>query len=560
MTKDGTEDDELNNEQDEEEEEENAFEDPSAQDVSKLAQALNRIRKMYSNTIMTGEGDRLAFETLLNEVDTIVSQNEQKRMNEIDMLRTDLLISNGERDMKIKDWRNRYTKLQERWSECITNLDQLQEEKEALRKQRDNLLLNRSSQGRASTPSSSSDNSSVNERRALFLALLKSMLEALVISLNAVTATLFIHNPKEKELESLVIVCPPAIDDEFIDDELMKRIPSVVRVSARDSKSLASACFNSGDFLNVLDVQKDDRFFKNVDQKTGFTTKFLLCFPIFSPSHDSVVGVIEVINKRNNEIVFSVQDEARLAEFTMIIGRMLETPGLKEIGFDTTILGLSTNSTPDAEESAEPNKNSLKRMTSFLEVKRTKLKSTRPPTVNSPDNHAEFIMNDNVSAVQGKPQSLVPKDIDNYIKKLEMCWRKAVGESAQLQNRVVQLEKDLYSKQSLKFNTEKNTLELNNRIMSLERELLKLTHDFSQQKEKWTKKETELKNELEMTQKTNQKLLIEHAKMGNEEIIKNIIVPSNGVNRTIQLPYIDLKSQKKKIVLNLNNKTSRNRS
>ena len=112
-------------------------------------------------------------------------------------------------------------------------------------------------------------------------------------------------------------------------------------------------------------------------------------------------------------------------------------------------------------------------------------------------------MDDDISVVSQKPKTIVPKDIENYIKKLEMCWRKAVGESAQLQNRIVSLERDLHQKHTFKFNVEKNIQELNSRIASLEKELMKVNHEANVQKEKWQKREVELKNDLELAQRTN---------------------------------------------------------
>lgn len=63
----------------------------------------------------------------------------------------------------------------------------------------------------------------------------------------------------------------------------------------------------------VADVRQDNRFNKRVDLITGFTTKSVLCVPVFSQKR--TYGVIEVLNRRNGQ--FSPQDQ----EFMTLLGR-----------------------------------------------------------------------------------------------------------------------------------------------------------------------------------------------------------------------------------------------
>jgi PAS domain-containing protein len=69
--------------------------------------------------------------------------------------------------------------------------------------------------------------------------------------------------------------------------------------------------------------------------------------------------------------------------------------------------------------------------------------------------------------------------------------------------------------------------------------------EHSMQKDKWLKKELELKNEIELYQKTNQRLFVEQAKIGNGEIIKNVISMNGDTppKKPVQLPQIDLKAR-----------------
>jgi PAS domain-containing protein len=535
-------------------------EEEYAEEETKLSQAINKIRRMYTNTLMTGDGDRIGFETLLNEIDTAVSQNEHKKNSDIELLRTELAINNRERDLKIKDWRQRYEKLQNRWNECMVNMDKLQEEKEQLRKQRDELLLKKKVKHSRDTPIS---NGVIEEKRVFFISLLRNMLEAMITSLSADTGTIFVFDPKPKELISLVLI-PPVFPEPDNDDDaeyLRKRsFPEQIRPPVKAGKSIAGTVFQTGDCINILDAQKDERLYRAIDQVSGYKTKAILCFPIFSVKNNTVVGVIEIINKRNSDDVFSVQDEARMAEYSIMVSHVMDTPGLRDLGFNfADIYGSAANMNEEVDDTDPEMAKPMKRMASYLNVKRSKLRTTNqsnltPRRQSLDTSTTEEGSEDSASVISQKPTTIVPKDIDNYIKKLELCWRKAVGESAQFQNRIVMLEKELHQKHTFKFNVEKNNQELNNRIIALEKELMKISHEFSMQKDKWTRKEIELRNEIEMIQRTNQKLFVDHAKAGNEEIVKNIIVPTNGntpTNKSIQLPYIDLKSQRKKIVLNL---------
>lgn len=63
----------------------------------------------------------------------------------------------------------------------------------------------------------------------------------------------------------------------------------------------------------VPDVRQDNRFNKKVDLVTGFTTRSILCVPVFSLKR--TYGVLEVLNRKNGQ--FSPQDQ----EFMTLLGR-----------------------------------------------------------------------------------------------------------------------------------------------------------------------------------------------------------------------------------------------
>ncbi|UCD88690.1 MAG: GAF domain-containing protein [Desulfobacterales bacterium] len=77
----------------------------------------------------------------------------------------------------------------------------------------------------------------------------------------------------------------------------------------------------TGQELNIPDAYSDIRFDKRTDEKTGYRTRSLLCVPIKDQS-DSVIGVIEVINKKTG--VFSDSDMDLLKALSSIVAISVE--------------------------------------------------------------------------------------------------------------------------------------------------------------------------------------------------------------------------------------------
>ena len=68
------------------------------------------------------------------------------------------------------------------------------------------------------------------------------------------------------------------------------------------------------------DVMQDARFFRGVDQQTGYTTRSLLCAPL--KQHDQTLGVIEALNTTRPE-GFQAEDLALLMSFGSLAGTAL---------------------------------------------------------------------------------------------------------------------------------------------------------------------------------------------------------------------------------------------
>ena len=76
---------------------------------------------------------------------------------------------------------------------------------------------------------------------------------------------------------------------------------------------IAGRCAETGEVLNIKDAQSDFRFNCNVDLKTGYVTKSILCHPLRSQRGGGhIVGVVQMLNK-NDGLHFDSHDEELLA-------------------------------------------------------------------------------------------------------------------------------------------------------------------------------------------------------------------------------------------------------
>ena len=128
---------------------------------------------------------------------------------------------------------------------------------------------------------------------------LNSMLEEISRILNAQRASIFLINPQSNELEAVAAL---GVDK------------SQLKFDYR--RGIAGSVFTTGVPLNI-DAQTDKvRFSEEMDQKTGFETRSILCNPI-SNREDKVIGVIEVLNKRNQDR-FTEEDEKTMKVLALI--------------------------------------------------------------------------------------------------------------------------------------------------------------------------------------------------------------------------------------------------
>ncbi len=126
--------------------------------------------------------------------------------------------------------------------------------------------------------------------------------------------SIFLHDPNADELWSTVAM---GMEGRVI------RIPSSV--------GFAGYCFQTGETVNLEDAYADERFNKEVDLKTGYRTRSVLCVPLYTRA-GSVLGVIQLLNKR--EGVFTDEDETFLKTFGNNASVFIEMAQLQKARID----------------------------------------------------------------------------------------------------------------------------------------------------------------------------------------------------------------------------------
>jgi two-component system response regulator HydG len=128
----------------------------------------------------------------------------------------------------------------------------------------------------------------------------ESMLEEIVRILNAQRASIFLINTETNELEAVAAL--------GIEKDLLK---------FDYRKGIAGSVFTTGVSLNIDTKSDNVRFSEEIDKMTGFDTKSIICSPI-SNREDKIIGVIEVLNKRNEDR-FTVEDEKTMKVLALIL-------------------------------------------------------------------------------------------------------------------------------------------------------------------------------------------------------------------------------------------------
>lgn len=119
--------------------------------------------------------------------------------------------------------------------------------------------------------------------------LLKVIAEETKIAIQADRCTVFLLDKDKNEIWSKVAL---GMENQEI------RVPA--------DKGLVGYVIKTGESLNIPDAYNDERFNPDVDLKTGYKTKTILCMPIKN-NNQEIIGAFQVLNKLNG--VFTKGDE-----------------------------------------------------------------------------------------------------------------------------------------------------------------------------------------------------------------------------------------------------------
>lgn len=128
------------------------------------------------------------------------------------------------------------------------------------------------------------------------LPLLQKIIETATDILAADRSTLFLYDSQTNELWS-----------QIAEGTNVKEIRFPANIG------IAGSVFTTGEFVNIKDAYKDERFNQAVDKKTGYRTRSILCMQVCNKQGEAI-GVIQVLNKKNG--VFAAIDEKRLQAFS----------------------------------------------------------------------------------------------------------------------------------------------------------------------------------------------------------------------------------------------------
>jgi len=138
--------------------------------------------------------------------------------------------------------------------------------------------------------------------------LLKVIAEETKSAIQADRCSVFLYDKEKNELWSKVAL---GMDSEEI------RFPA--------DKGLAGHVVQTGETINIKNAYVDDRFNKEIDLKTGYKTKTILCMPIKN-LNQNIIGAFQVLNKLQGE--FNEEDEDLLVAIGSSAGIALENAQL----------------------------------------------------------------------------------------------------------------------------------------------------------------------------------------------------------------------------------------
>ena len=109
------------------------------------------------------------------------------------------------------------------------------------------------------------------------------LMEVVTETLDADRSSLFLHDPESGELFSRV---------------MQGSVMGEVRFAA--TRGIAGSVFASGEGEIISDAYADPRFNRDMDRRTGYRTRNILCVPIRNRKHE-IIGITQALNKRGGD-------------------------------------------------------------------------------------------------------------------------------------------------------------------------------------------------------------------------------------------------------------------
>ena len=152
--------------------------------------------------------------------------------------------------------------------------------------------------------------------------LLQMIMSKITELMDADRSTLYVMNEAGTELWTKVLQA----------DELRE-----IRLDV--GQGIAGWVAQTGEVVNIADAYQDDRFNPEVDRKTGYRTKSILCVPM-KDNRGRITGVVQVLNKAGP--AFSVEDVNLLVALTTQASIAIENSKLYEFVKEQNIQLLDT--------------------------------------------------------------------------------------------------------------------------------------------------------------------------------------------------------------------------
>ncbi|KAJ0408519.1 hypothetical protein P43SY_006449 [Pythium insidiosum] len=95
-----------------------------------------------------------------------------------------------------------------------------------------------------------------------------------------------------------------------------------VNIRVPMNQGIAGAVAQTNEAINLEDAYNDPRFNKDFDQKLGYRTQSVLAMPLCNLNGE-VIAVMQLINKVDDQGVFTAEDEELLGTFLQIAGPIL---------------------------------------------------------------------------------------------------------------------------------------------------------------------------------------------------------------------------------------------